>query len=333
MVLSAFGIFNKQLPVTCNIMVKFSRIFQRNTIFNNKYKIQHVCSVLFSRHVSLYGTYRVNRQIHEKDVSFNRGESEEDTSSMRHTQIQENELRKVIQENRYLSFSEWDAIKDSVLSVGGAINEKNIDGFIMRSCVSLRSFACGKSYLKYINNNETYTFNLSVIKNFFWLCYVCRSSCTDGDLKDIDKIYDYVKTNYPILDANTAECIVMGLSITKHWRDYEKYFSFIKQTCTPNSHVYSAVVEAAFLNNDCDLGWKIMNEMMLNNKKPTDNVYYTFLQLTNKENIHSRLETLFKFLSNYDLNLSKSLSIKVKEIFDGIRKQKAASAFTSITTR
>lgn len=329
MVLSAFGIFNKQLPLTCNIMVKFSRIFERNAIFNNKYKIQHVCS----RHVSLYGTHSVNRQIHKKAMSFNRGEVEQDTSSVRHIQIQENELHKVIEENRYLSFSEWNAIKDSVLSMGVAINEKNIDGFIMRSCVSLRSFVCGKSYLKYVNNNETCTFNLSVIKNFFWLCYVCRSSCTDEDLTDIDKMYDYVKTNYPILDANTAECIVMGLSITKHWKDYEKYFNFIKQTCTPNANVYSAVVEAAFLNNDFDLGWKIMNEMMLNNKKPTDNVYYTFMQLTNKGNIHSRLETLFKFLSNYDINLSKSISVEVKKIFDGIGKQKVGSAFTSITTR
>lgn len=333
---SAFGIFNKQLPVTFSSMVNFPRMLKRSLDFYNKYKVQHACSVLLSQNVSLYRTQNLNNQIEERTLSFNGGEVGEDIRirNIRFTQeLQENELHKVIKQNRYISVSEWDAVRVSVLNMGSAINEKNIDGFIMRSCVSLQSFACGKSYLKYVNNDTSSLCNLSVIKNFFWLCYVCKSSCTDEDLIYIEKLYDYIKTNYPFLDANTAECIVMGISITKHWRDYTKYFEIIKQTCTPSSNVYSAIVEAAFLNNDLDLGWKIMSEMMLNNKKPTENVYNIWLQITDKKNVNTSLETLFKFLSNYDINITNSLAVKVKETFDGVRKQRLGSAFTSITTR
>lgn len=305
-------------------------------VFCNKQKVKYVYSVLLSQHVSVYCARSINKQIERKKVSFNGGEIEEDTSIKnirRIEELQENELHKVIKQNRNLSSSEWITIRDSIINMGSALNEKNIDGFIMRSCVSLQSFECGKSYIKYISYNKTSPLNLSVIKNFFWLCYVCRSLCTDEDLILIDKIYNYIKMNYSILDANTAECIVMGLSITKHWRDYTQYFEIIKQTCTPSSNVYSAVVEAAFLNSDFYLGWKIMNEMMLNGKKPSDNVYDTWLQITNKRNVNISLETLFRFLSNYDIKLSKSLAVKVKETYDGVGKRKFGSSFTSITTR
>lgn len=335
MVSSAFGIFNKQLPVTVNNIVKFYRIIERSTVpwvFYNKLKTQHVCSVLLSQHVSLYCARNINTQIEGKTAFQFEVEEDSSTRNIRYKQeLQENELHKVIKQNRNLSISEWDTVRDFVLNMGSAVNKKNIDGFIMRSCVSFQSFVCGKSYMKYISSNKSSPFNLSVIKNFFWLCYVCRSSCTDEDLTYIDKIYDYIKTNYPLLDANTAECIVMGLSVTKHWRDYTKYFDIIKQTCTPSPSVYSAVVEAAFLNSDFDLGWKLMDELVLNDKKPNYNVYNTWLQITNKNNDH--LEKLFKFLSNYDVNISNSLAVKVKETFESIGKRRIGSAFTSITTR
>lgn len=318
-------------------MVKISRVVHRSHVFCNKLKVQHADSVLLSQHVSLYCAQTINEQIDGK--TFNGEEVEQDVSirNIKNThELQENALQEVIKQSKSLSNSEWNTIRESVLNMGSVINEKNIDGFIMRCCVILQSFACGKSYLKYLSSSTSSPFNLSVIKNFFWLCYVCRSSCTDKDLSDIDNMYEYIKTNYPILDANTAECIVMGLSVTKHWKDYTKYFEIIQETCTPSSHVYSAVIEAAFLNSDFELGWQLMEEMVVNDKKPTDNVYNTWLQITNKRNVNVSLEMLFKFLSNYDIKLPKSLAVKVKETFDSNRpigKHRIGSAFTSITTR
>lgn len=74
--------------------------------------------------------------------------------------------------------------------------------------------------------------------------------------------YKDLKKEYPVLAYITAENIIHALSITREWKECLKLLDNIKLSATPSAATFSAVIKAAFVNKDFDLGWTLMNDMI-----------------------------------------------------------------------
>jgi len=72
-----------------------------------------------------------------------------------------------------------------------------------------------------------------------------------------------LKRRYDVLDSITLESVILGLSVTNNWKECVKLLNEIKMVFYfPNSLPYSAVVEAAFNNNENDLGWELLHKII-----------------------------------------------------------------------
>lgn len=58
----------------------------------------------------------------------------------------------------------------------------------------------------------------------------------------------------------TAENVILGLSITSHWRQCLEILESIKFVSKPSAIAYTAIVNAALKNNDEKTGWRYLNE-------------------------------------------------------------------------
>lgn len=73
--------------------------------------------------------------------------------------------------------------------------------------------------------------------------------------------YSDIRKTHDVLDSITCENALIALSLTKNWKETMKLLDEIKCTCAiPSGISYSALVSAAFRNNQPKLAWKFLNE-------------------------------------------------------------------------
>lgn len=72
--------------------------------------------------------------------------------------------------------------------------------------------------------------------------------------------YAELKKLCPLFDSSTGENVILGLSLTKEWKETLNILDMLKLSCFPSTIVYSAIARAAFLNNEDKIGWELLNE-------------------------------------------------------------------------
>lgn len=226
---------------------------------------------------------------------------------------------------------DWNDIKNSTLEINGCINEENIDAIIIKKCCGMKSLQLGKSFFKYLKSSM-HTINRATYGNYLRLFYDCSSECNETDLNEIYDIYEELQHIYQDLDSNTAEKVVLALSLTKHWKEYVKLFEVIEKIYFPTSIAYSAVVRAAFKNNERELGWSLMEEMQNRGINVPDDVFACILDTSKKSTKDEELSNILEFMSKFNMKPSVNLSGIVKRTFEGISKDRRGT-YTSVLRR
>lgn len=227
---------------------------------------------------------------------------------------------------------DWNDIKNSTVEINGCINEENIDAIIMKKCCAMKSFQLGKSFFKYLKSSMHTKINRATYGNYLKLFYDCSSECNEADLNEIYDIYEELQHIYQDLDSNTAEKVVLALSITKHWKEYVKLFEVIEKIYFPTSIAYSAVVRAAFKNNERKLGWSLMEEMQIRGINVPDDVFACILDTSKKSTKDEVLSNILEFMSKFNVKPSVNLSGIIKRTFEGISKDRRGT-YTSVLRR
>lgn len=238
-----------------------------------------------------------------------------------------NKLKEGSCKDQEITNEDWDAIRMSILEIPGTINEENIDAITMKSCAEISLSLC-KSYFKYLKATNK-RINRATYGNYLQAFHTFSSSCTDDDLKEILDVYNELVSVYPILDSHTAEKVVFAISLTKNWKTYDKLFRDIKQFYHPHGPVYSVVIKTAFRNGEIDLGWKLIEEMMVNCGRVSDDVFKCWLEAhkTNED-----LVRVLNFLNKFNTMPSFQLCKTIMMTFNDINAQ-GKGTFTTILKR
>lgn len=268
---------------------------------------------------------KLTRQIVKSNVGFK-------TFSDKQQEIINFELEKACDKQTNKVLINWNDVKNSTLEVNGCINVVNIDAVIMKKCCDMKYFQLGKSFFKYLKSSTDTKINRATYGNYLRMFYDCSSDCNDDDLKEIFDIYKELQHTYSDLDSNTAEKVVLALSITKHWKEYVKLFEIIEKIYFPTSIAYSAVVKAAFKNNELKLGWSLMEEMQIRGINIYDEVFECILDTSKNSTKDEVLSTILEFMSKFNMKPSVHLCGIVKRTFEGISKDRRGT-YTSVLRR
>lgn len=178
---------------------------------------------------------------------------------------QEQLMLNIIKNDQPLTKSEVDEIKSEILTQGKCVNKDNFDGMFLSICATEGAFTVGRSYFLNLVESEN-SFNLASVGKFFQLCFKCKDMCTQEDKELIIDVYKKIISRHDVLDSNTCESILLGLSITEAWKESSALIEMCKLTSEPSSKMFSAFISAAFKNGDNKLGWMLMEDALQNGK-------------------------------------------------------------------
>ncbi|CAG9861360.1 unnamed protein product [Phyllotreta striolata] len=219
------------------------------------------------------------------------------------------------------SWSEWSQIRQELLT-NKAFNEHNIDAIILGQCISKNNCSLGNSFIDYLNKEEI-KFNLATTAKYFSLLYLLnrdnrflygKTLKTKEEELILDR-YNSLRKKYEILDSITLEGSISALSLTKDWKKCITLLEDIKLTKIPSNLSYSVTASAAFLNNEIDIGWSLLQQMILDEKNIDNIVYYAYLNYlkATKNDIKIELEKLFMFLQENDIVIESDVALKISE--------------------
>ncbi|KAK9511233.1 hypothetical protein O3M35_005830 [Rhynocoris fuscipes] len=190
--------------------------------------------------------------------------------------------------------------RNNVINAGKSVNEYNIDGIVLSFCVALRSFPIGRQYFMHIYQSKN-KHNIASVGKFFLLCYHCKEFCSEEDKKLIIELYEELIEKYNTLDSCTCEYSALALSLTSAWRQALTLIDMCKLSSEPTSKMYNALIVASFNNNDCKLGWQLMENAIQENRTISAEAITLSINHQSKLNTH----TLLKLFEKYNVRISR----------------------------
>ncbi|XP_055603151.1 mitochondrial ribonuclease P catalytic subunit [Uranotaenia lowii] len=213
------------------------------------------------------------------------------------------------------SLDQWNDIRRTVLDER-RFTSTNVDSTVLGICNSLES---GKSYVQFLNSKGI---NLNLAsKGKLLRLYRSRRTESKGDIDpaeqaEIYDIFQELRQNNPVLDANTCEHLIAALTLTKHWKECFDLIDTIKLVGIPDSGTYSVLVEKCFLTGESELGWRLLDEMVGLKRLPNDDVYLAWVEFSLRESdkLKENIERLLEFTGFKGLFLSKSVGNALKQL-------------------
>ncbi|XP_067011276.2 mitochondrial ribonuclease P catalytic subunit isoform X2 [Anabrus simplex] len=318
--------FTSNLLHTCRIQLRLVMLRRQ---FSCKLCQKSYPSICFSSIVRLRESRRLstNRLVfQQKNANFLSisGNTESDVGNLSnknvsHVTEQEQLLHSVIEKGDSLSLTDWDVLKFKIFGLPGYINSFNFDAVAMGFCIASKQYKIGLSLFDHIASLGKEA-NVATLSRFLKLCYVCHSAPAPKDVQAVvESVYSKLSSLCSLMDGSTAENAVHGLVLTDKWKEGIELLTMIKLTGVPSSSTYNVLAKAAFDYNDVDAGWELMNEMVLNGRRPTPSTYSALLNFCarcpNKDDGHETVKKLLSFFSDNDLRPTKDVAENLQSWF------------------
>lgn len=218
-------------------------------------------------------------------------------------------LRNTLEATTVSTNYDWNQIRESILQNEGNRNHyslENIDASILNYCID-NNTSMGLSYIDYMSIQKIER-NLATNGKYLQLLFSKNlgqllegKKCSPTEETKILQCYDSLQNKYPVLDSSTLENCILALSITNYWKKSLDLLKEIEITTFPSNKSYSALIAAAFLNDDHRLAWKLLEDMLCNEKIPTSLPFITYINsIKNSPNVKLLLEQLLLFFQSTD---------------------------------
>lgn len=225
---------------------------------------------------------------------------------------------KSILENK---IEDWTSIKNNILKIQGSLNNKNIDGVLLKVMVNNKKFDEALSYAEYLKRSDE--LNLGSINGLLALYYNMEK---EKELSDQEKafILDTHKSlyeKYKVLDSTTCERLLHALCAIKEWKKALKVLDDIHHSGSPTHSAYSTIIATLFKINKKSEAMKLIEES-INNRRPLKHVAYEewinyiLRKYKEKKTIAKHLEKIFLHLSKNYAVVSMETAMKIKDTYD-----------------
>ncbi|XP_057329310.1 mitochondrial ribonuclease P catalytic subunit [Microplitis mediator] len=182
---------------------------------------------------------------------------------------------------------QWSLIRKELFDSGAGINEANVDCIIIDTCRESDNKNLGLNYVQHLIRNENKNLNLATVGKYFKLLYDSKKVLDSQEIEEVYRLYDEIRTKYPIVDAITAEYLILGLSLTERWRECVELLDMITITSSSHSASFSSIISAAFDHDEFKFGWELLSQMFPR-LQPSQRAYDSFLKYCTRTSNNSR---------------------------------------------
>lgn len=232
-------------------------------------------------------------------------------------------VKNVLENSTISSSNDWKVLRQQISqqeSNRGEYSLDNIDTSILNYCLTTNT-NLGLSYIDFMTT-ENIKKNLATIGKHLKLVYLKNKNyllegkkCPDSQEKVILKSYNNLRKEYPILDPSTLETSILALSLTSEWKKCFEILKDIQITSSPSNQTYCAIAGAAFLNDEPDLAWQILNNMLSEDRVPTSLPFLTYISLAkNSPAAKSMLERLLCFFQETDFICTEDIIFSLSHL-------------------
>lgn len=240
-------------------------------------------------------------------------------TTIRDENFQYSALDSAFKANQIKTLEDWAFLRKDLTERIRQITVTNFEAIALGYCFRIKDFKLAELCIKFIQ--EENKLNLGVIGRMFSIYrYMHDINIFKGDYEDtVCKMYDNIRSKHKVLDSITLEAAIVALSATKRWNLCFDLLKEIRISNIPNSTSYNYTAAAAFKGKEYDLGWELVEEMMNNNRLPTDLCFKAILLDCVENKVTTNFHSLLDFFNKYDivcsielLNLIEQASIKFK---------------------
>lgn len=224
---------------------------------------------------------------------------------------------------------EINLIKQEIKRFGNRVNDDNFDAIFLEICEKENAFKVGKDFFNMLYTGKKC--NIATIGKFFRLCYACSNECTEEEKSLLVGLSDSLFKEYPIFDSRTCENLLLGLSLTKKWKEGLKLLEMCSLSNTPSSKMYSALVASAFRNNERDLAFSVLEELVRNNKQLEIDAYTTWLESSTSKEAACR--EILGFFERYNLHPNIEVGDWMLNTYKKANTSGTHSKFTTVQNR
>lgn len=186
----------------------------------------------------------------------------------------------LIENTKINSFEDWKMLKEKIINDElnrNFVTLHSFDNLIMNYCLNEKKYNLANHYIEFLRH-ENGEIKLATISKYLKSLYY-KNLYNLTDEKEILTLYEYglklrqfnllfffrcegLRKTYKILDSYTLESIAAVVSLTKEWKQCIDILKEITRTSVPSAFVYNAVVSASLKNNEEQLAWGFIDEML-----------------------------------------------------------------------
>lgn len=211
----------------------------------------------------------------------------------------------------------WTNIKHHLIETNRHITQVNIDGLIFNYLCGKGDAETAKSYVNYLEENgqDLNPFSKGIILRTYYTAVMQKKfELGQEDIARIMDIYKELKENHETLDCTTCENLILGLSMTSHWKEGLRLLEESKLTGSPGRIAYSALISAAFKHDDPGTTLILANQIVQNGQNPVSQVYESWIDwCMKKDEFTTNIETLFFFLEEAEVVMPEEAAKKLIE--------------------
>lgn len=231
-------------------------------------------------------------------------------------------VKDTLESSNISSIMNWKSLRQAILDHEdnrGQYSIHNIDAMILNYCLS-NNRDLGLSYINFMTK-ENMKKNLATVGKHLQLIFSENTKylqdgqkCPDSEETLILEIYTNLRKDHPILDPLTLESCIVALSLTCQWKKCVELIKEVEISSTPSSKTYGSIIAAAFINNEHDFAWNLLENLFSKNKVPSL-PFITYINLAKKSQQRTAmLEKLLLFFQETDYICNEDVVLNLSQL-------------------
>ncbi|KAL7306640.1 hypothetical protein TKK_0001320 [Trichogramma kaykai] len=211
----------------------------------------------------------------------------------------------------------WTAIREEMQKEFPDLNDK-IDSIIYDLCLNYGKPQQAINFYKYLRANNV-ELQLNIVGKYLRAYSQLKRPVTKDEERDILETYNALREDYPLLGAKSCEDCIVALCMTKHWELSFELLDMICEFQEPGPLVHSAIMTAAFKNNDPQKAWKLISGKTV---PLTSSVHISYLDYCQRnfkgEKLINNVMKMLHFWRDQNLVLNQLVVDNYKTFFESL---------------
>lgn len=179
---------------------------------------------------------------------------------------------------------EWENVSKELITSERNVNSSNVDGIIITMCIKEQRLDIAKSYADYIAS-QSRQLNDASIGKLLRLYYnhqhhegADKKPIAAADEAQISALCNLVIAKHSMIESSLAENLIHGLCLTKDWMKSVDMLNHIRVLGKPNATTYSCIVTRALDEDNFEVAWSLLDQMVSEQLAPRTKVFLTYFE-------------------------------------------------------